>query len=217
MSTEEINSDRMHELLSWSSHVIFVSINAVHFFDLLTGAASDSLKDKIILAAGKGTAGALEDIGIPSAIRPDGRYGSEGLLALKELHEANVKGKHFLIIRGNDGRELLREELESRGAVVQYACVYRRGLPDVSPEYVQSIWEGPVPDIIVLTSNQGLANLIEITGEKYRGTLFTRKLVVMSHRIADTAIKSGFVTVPVVASDQSDDGLISAIERSLEQ
>ena len=89
-------------------------------------------------------------------------------------------------------------------------------MPVVSRERIDSIWKDLIPDIIVITSNQGLSNLIEMTGNKYKEILFSRRLVVMSSRIANTAINSGFALLPKVAEDQSDDGIMSAIVQCVE-
>ena len=213
----QLTQEQMREFISWADGVIFISRNAVIYLDRLLNNIAAELSGKSLYATGRGTVMALEGIGIDSVMSPAGQYGSEGLLGLEELSPSRIMGKNLVIIRGEEGRDLLRDVLQERGAEVKYACIYRSGLPDLAPALTESIWQNLKPDIIVLTSNQGLQNLIQMTAQKDKISLFNCKLVVMSNRIADTAQKAGFVNPPKVAARQSDDGLLEAIQQSVEQ
>jgi uroporphyrinogen-III synthase len=214
--SSQLSKYQIQDLLSWASHVVFISRNAVIYLDRLIDGITKELNHKTLYATGKGTAMALEKLGMISVFFPSQKYGSEGLLELESMSSANIKDKNFLIIRGEQGRELLRAGLQARGANVKYASTYCSKRPDAAPEIIESIWQASIPDIIVATSNQGLKNLIEMTPERHQTVLFSRKLVVMSNRIADTALKAGFIKTPIVAEYQSDEGLVEAIQHSLE-
>ena len=214
--SDQITHDQMMELLIWSSHCVFISKNSVRFICQLLDNIASALRGKEVFATGKGTALELEKIGITLVHYPSTHYGSEGLLEHEKLNESNIAGKNLLIIRGVVGRELLRESLMARGAKVKYARIYRNIVP-ANPQQLESIWEVLIPDIIVVTSNQGLGNLMEMTDDKYKSVLLSRRLVVMSSRVAEAAVKNGFVNSPVVVTDQSDEGMIEAIQSSVEQ
>jgi uroporphyrinogen-III synthase len=70
--------------------------------------------------------------------------------------------------------------------------------------------------VIVATSKQGLLNLIRMTADQDRGIMLGKRLVVMSPRIADAAVEAGFVTPAIVATEQSDQGLLQAIRQTVE-
>ncbi|MGY8814319.1 MAG: uroporphyrinogen-III synthase [Gammaproteobacteria bacterium] len=213
---DDLAADTINKLLIDSSHLIFISRNAVRCINKLNVDMSRLMQDKSVYAIGYGTATELLNIGVNHLGYPSNNYGSEALLEIEGLKEPDICNKNILIIRGGEGRELLKEVLQGRGAKVQYASIYSSIMPVVSRERIDSIWKDLIPDIIVITSNQGLSNLIEMTGNKYKEILFSRRLVVMSSRIANTAINSGFALLPKVAEDQSDDGIMSAIVQCVE-
>ncbi len=100
---------------------LFVSRNAVHHGLAYADSAA-------IGAIGPATARAIEESGHEVAIRPDGGFDSEHLLASSAL--ADVAGQTVRIIRGTNGRELLGKTLAERGADVEYLAVYERRLPE---------------------------------------------------------------------------------------
>ncbi|MFV2031461.1 MAG: uroporphyrinogen-III synthase [Gammaproteobacteria bacterium] len=60
-------------------------------------------------------------------------YNSESLLSSRALQQ--VEGKNILIFRGQEGRNLLGDELGARGATVSFCEVYRRMVPDYEASY----------------------------------------------------------------------------------
>ena len=216
MPSKHLDKNQLQEVLSWATHVVFISRNAVSVFRHTSVNLSESLNGKLVISTGKGTELELQNFGIQQAVFPLDQSGSEAVLELPELNEPMIKDKNILIIRGDDGRELLRETLLKRGANIRYANVYTRKIPEVSPAVTETIWHDTIPDIIIVTSNQGLHNLIEMTGVNNIDLLYQQKIVVMSNRVAESAKSAGFTHMPIVADDQSDEGLIEAIERSME-
>ncbi len=212
----DITPDKLIEAISWSSHVIFISRNAVRYSYRLANDLNGIIADKIVFATGSGTSDVLREYGINNVIHPPGESGTEGLLTLEELSGPSLQGKHVLIVRGIGGREKLKETIEARNAIVKYINVYVRQLSEITPEAADSIWQREIPDIIVVTSVEGLQNLLELTSQNYRELLFSRKLVVMSQRIAETATDLGFKFYPAVVEEQSNDGLMAAICNSVE-
>jgi uroporphyrinogen-III synthase len=213
---DDLTVEKVNKLLTDASHVIFISRNAVQCINKLIVDVSILVRDKSVFAIGNGTAMEMLNIGLNHFDYPSSNFGSEALLKLEGLKEHGICNKNILIIRGDGGRELLKETLQERGANVQYASIYRSIMPDVTQNLIESIWKDLIPDIIVITSNQGLDNLIEMTGNRYKEILLGRMLIVMSSRIANTAINKGFARPPMVVADQSDDGIMAAIVQCVE-
>ncbi len=68
------------------------------------------------------------------------------------------------------------------------------------------------PDIISITSNESLDNLVILAGE-FLPELLRIPLVVNSQRAADQAMRLGFLVTPLVASPPGDQGQIDAIRQ----
>ncbi len=186
--------------------VIFISPNAVRYgLQLMDG--DDLPADIRICAVGKGTARVLSDNGIEVDLSPEKRFDSESLLALPELND--VAGKRILILRGNGGRGLLGDSLQERGAAVDYAEVYSRGIPSVDAEPLLSAWDREV-DIVTVTSREVLDNLFSLLGEAGRVLLSETPLVVVSERIMVRARELGCRNI-VLADEASDRGLLKAV------
>lgn len=189
---------------------IFISSNAVErAHELVTahGGWPPGLRFAVI---GPGSAEALEHSGLQAHIQPSQVFNSEALLALDEMWE--VAGKCIVIFRGEGGRELLAQTLRERGATVEYAEVYRRAIPLAGAEQLQHVLRKNCIDIITVTSNEGLQNLLHMAEESCRRRLLHLPLVVISQRTALLATKMGFTHAPIIAHESSDEGLVGAIE-----
>jgi len=189
---------------------VFISTNAVNRGlppVLAQGGLPAHLK---VAAVGRRTAEELEKFGRPADILPERQFNSEALLALPEMQD--VAGSRVIIFRGEGGRELLGDTLTARGAEVQYAEVYRRAKPEVDAHALLGHWERGEIDIIIVTSNEGLENLVEMAGAAWRRWLFGTPLLVMSERTAQLAQWLGFTRAAVVAAQASDAGLVSALQ-----
>jgi uroporphyrinogen III methyltransferase/synthase len=79
-----------------------------------------------VSAIGQSTAARLTEAGIHVTHIPDD-FLAEGLLALLSLEK--VQGKRLLIPRAEDGRDVLRDELQARGAQVEVIPFYRTVRP----------------------------------------------------------------------------------------
>lgn len=101
--------------------IIFISKNAVQHCPMHYLRPTTTVTQ--IYAVGPVTAAALQAANIEAKTPPQD-YSSEGLLALPELQQ--VKGQHWLIVRGETGRETLKERLQQRGANVDYLACYTR-------------------------------------------------------------------------------------------
>lgn len=117
---------------------------------------------------------------------------SEYLLKLPDLQ--NVAQQRILIIRGNGGRDLIRQTLVSRGASVDYCDIYRRIPLPLSPNHVQHWVELDISHLVI-TSGQQLAYLVKHCPSAYTSWLKQRHLFVPSQRIAQQAKAVGFLKI----------------------
>jgi len=209
-------ADRNHvkHLLSDLSryHIgIFVSQIAVHWTLDLLGGEVNRLHDLTLVAVGNTTAERLKLAGINKVVHAKGRADSESLLMISELQASAVCGRNIIIFRGMGGRELLADTLRKRGARVDYAEVYQRVMPEYDNAVFESIWNVDKPDIVVITSTEGLQNLFDMLSSEHRGMLLDTQLVVIGKRISVLAKRLGFSKKPVVTDVASDKGILKAI------
>lgn len=187
---------------------IFVSANAVEKGMKLIFAHGGLPAHVKLAAVGKRTADALLRHGGRIDVQAPSPYNSEALLATAELQ--SVEGQHILIFRGGGGRELLAETLRQRGAVVVYAEVYRRMKPE--DKLADRLPQAGEIDIVIVTSQDGLRNLVEMAAvEERREWLLNKQLVVISGRVAQLAGELGFKQPALVAEQATDEGLLAAI------
>ena len=133
--------------------VIFVSVAAVEYANKLV--ACENWQYQQIFAVGQATKKALEDL-LLTVISPI-EQNSEGLLALPLLHD--VVDKNVVIIRGDEGRELLYQTLTQRGAKVSYGqsyqCVWQ------APKIAEiAHWQTSGVNCLVITSIGILENMV---------------------------------------------------------
>jgi uroporphyrinogen-III synthase len=192
-----------------SDMIIFVSRNAV-FWGLRAILDHGKWPNQIKVAAvGKGTAEDLERQGISVDILPENEFNSEALLNTAEFQ--SVQNKRIAIVRGEGGRELLAKTLRERGAQVDYVECYRRVKPNSDASLLSKAWENDKLDVIIVTSNESLENLVSIVSDQYRESLVKTSLIVISERMIERAKLLGFKLTPWVAEQASDQGLLDAV------
>lgn len=210
-----LNSEKLSDCFTGINQydfIIFVSRNAVtSVFDHYLNRDDLSSVDSQVLAIGSGTASALSKVGLIDVLHAGVQADSESLLLLPELDSELVRNKKVLIVRGVGGRKLLADNLKQRGASVDYAEVYQRGIPDYEIQQSRQVWQNDPPDAVIISSNEGLENLIKLTFDDDQEELFKTPLVVMSARNADLAKEMGFVSQMKVANEKNDQGLLLAL------
>ena len=200
-----------------SAHmIVFVSRNAVLYVDKLIPGFFNMIIDKQIVAMGEGTRGELEKKGVAEIIYAKSGVGSEALLGLDEFKEDVIRGKRVVIVRGKGGRDTIEKSLQHLDVELSYLEVYQRVQPVADRVEVEKTWQEFPPDVIVVTSVEGLQNLFNMTDDGRRQQLLGTPLVVMSHRIQKTALDMGFVKRANVALQASDTGLMQAITNTFE-
>jgi uroporphyrinogen-III synthase len=161
---------------------IFISRNAV-----LHGLAYASGR---IAAIGPSTAAEIEAAGGRVDVRPAAGFDSEHLLAEEAL--ADVDGRTIRIVRGNAGREELKQTLEARGARVDYLPVYERRRPAYTAAELGELerhWLAGDIHAIVVMSVQSLENLLELLPEACRRNAAEVPLVTPAARVLKVALE----------------------------
>lgn len=195
------------EMLQEADLVIAVSMHAVHFahyFLLQTGQTWPHID---YFAVGQASADAFAEAGIQALCPADPR--SEGLLALPALQ--GVSGRRVLILRGNDGRDLIARTLASRGALVHYCATYERHYPDLDGDALTRHWQAAGLDSLLITSGELLQRLLALVPGPQHPWLYDRLLVVPSPRVAEMAEGAGFTRI-VIAQGASNQALVAALE-----
>ena len=163
-----------------------------------------------VFAPGPGTAEELSRLGVPRVEMPESSFDSEGLLALPLLQAVAVKGKRIVIFRGNDGRELLREELVQRGAIVDAITAYHRRAPATPATGLLELLRGAKVNAISAMSSDAITNLVPLIPASEREKILFAITVYASHaRIVDSARALGFRNV--IETQAGDAGLITAL------
>ncbi len=189
-------------------YVIFVSPNAVTFTHNLLPFPWQQRPGRLA-AIGDATARTLLHYGVEADIAPAERFSSEALLELEAFQF--VKDRRIGIVCGDAGRSLLRGELTRRGAEVKSVVVYHSMIPNYTKEEQDRIFSQHQPQVICITSNQGILNLKKITDDQFREQLLHTPLVVNSERCRKLAMELGFQADIVVAGDPGDRGQLEGL------
>lgn len=185
--------------------VIYVSQNAVKYAIQYAGNA-------LIGVIGPATAAAVTAAGYSVDIEPESGYDSESLLVLSALKE--VAGKQIRIVRGDDGRELLADTLQQRGASVRYLSVYQRTRPAVSPELlavVETAWRNGDIDAITVMSVETLENLASSLPEQCAQQLGNMRLVTPAARVIKEVLDRYPGSTPILAPGPQTADMLEAI------
>jgi len=154
----------------------------------------------------------LSEKGLDTSISPKSLFNSESLLMLPEIKKLG-QGNKVAIVRGEDGRNFLKEQLEKQGAEVEYINVYRRYCPQTSLDELRLANQQQALDIIMLTSVQSATNLFDLqSGEVDNDWLSKVTLLVGSERIKRKLLSSEYKTGKLlVADDPSDETMLKRL------
>jgi len=189
---------------------IFISRNAVEWTLKLLGDKTSALESMSLISIGPATTAALKRALSGTVITNFGTN-SESLLENEALGAEAVSGKKIIIFRGQGGREHLATTLGQRGAKVDFAEVYRRDCPQYDNDFINKIWTLNVPDVVVVTSNNGLENLFSLLNNKQSNLLLSKQLVVMGRRMFDFSVGFGFTKTPIFTEENDDEGILKLI------
>jgi uroporphyrinogen-III synthase len=145
-------------------------------------------------SVGAGTAQILDDYGL-SVSFPEHGDDTEALLELAQLQQAIAcPYPKVLIMRGEDGREVLAERLRAQGVAVDYLPLYRRNLPQYPAFALPERVRAERLNGLVVSSGQGFQHLRELAGD-FWPELAQLPLFVPSPRVAEMARLAGALAV----------------------
>lgn len=181
-------------------YIIAVSHNAVDYTD--KALANTNWPNCQYFAVGKGTQAKLNNATGQQVIIPEKLFSSEGLLALTQL--ADLQNKKVLILRGVGGRELLKETLTERGAIVEYYQPYQRITVDFCASSEVKKWQLKKINGVIISSIELLQRLLSVVPESEHKWLKTLTIYAPSKRITDRAELLGWSECRVISgiSDQ---------------
>lgn len=166
------------------------------------------------LAVGSATAAPWQALQMPVMIPV--QESSEGLLALHELQQ--VAHQNIVLLKGEQGRELLGDELTRLGAHVYPLTCYRRHYvtPLADNGYsLYSQWQAKQIDSVIITSNELFQHLISLLPDHAHAWLASLTWFAASARIAETIQQAGFSSI-VIMSGARHDAVLAALEKQLE-
>jgi len=179
---------------------IFISPNAVTFgLQQLDGHWPAKLK---IAAVGQGSARALQQQGQPVDIFPTEHFNSEALLALPAMQQ--LQQQKTVIFRGQGGREYLAQQLQKRGAEVDYIELYQRLPPVGKIDTLLELWQQNKIQLIIITSSESLHNLYAMVASSGKAYLENTPLLVISTRTQRLALTLGFKNLIMISPQASD-------------
>jgi uroporphyrinogen-III synthase len=195
--------------------IIFVSPNAVE--ECLKWFDAKTLPRLNIATVGAKTAAKLLSHGIQVQISPQNNYNSEALLALPEIQKlgfsASDKNHKVAILRGEGGRELLKETLEKQGCTVDYIELYKRSCPQNSLDTLKNKAKENQLDIILITSGTSIDHLFSLQEENNDNDWLNNvPLLVGSERIKQQVLSSTSHHGALISTENpSDENLLEKL------
>lgn len=188
--------------------VIFTSQNGVDFFaDRLHTKSKDwrLLSGVKVAVIGSATAERLREKGIRADLVPKQFVAESLFAALKKL---SIKGKRFLLLRGDLARPYLRQALQKAGAKVTEVVVYRTK-PEKAPasSIIRKIKESGV-DYIPFTSSSSVDNFVKSMGLSW---VNGKTKIISIGPVTSRTLKEHGLKVHREAKQFTIDGLVDAI------
>lgn len=161
-----------------------------------------------IATVGSTTREFAEHAGWTVALTPP-TYIAESLL--ESLSAEPLKGKRILIPSAAVTRDLVREELIRRGAIVDIVEAYRNVLPPEAAHQAQTVFQVPCPDWITFASSSAVENLAQLVP---LATLQQSKIASIGP-ITSKTIREHGLAVTVEAAPHTIAGLVDALAQSI--
>ena len=174
--------DGVIENIKTYQHIIFISTNAVHFFlERVKKLSLQIPKNLIFSSIGPTTKLLLQKKLSVDVHSPIKTFDSEHLL--KEKIYNNVEGQKILIIRGEGGRETLKNALEEKGAIVNYGECYVRKYVDIDLNQLKNDLVNYHHQFILFSSTNSAKHFIDQLHNIETGWLQNIKIIVNHKKI----------------------------------
>ena len=180
--------------------IIFTSTNAIRALEKQNTRAR-------IATVGSATREFAEQHGWQVALTPP-TYVAEALL--DEFSDESLQGKRILIPSAAVTRDVVREELTRRGAIVDVVEAYRNILPPEAAHQAQTLFQLPYPDWITFASSSAVENLAQLVP---LATLQQSKIASIGP-ITSKTIRERGLTVSAEAEPHTIAGLVDVLVQS---
>jgi uroporphyrinogen III methyltransferase / synthase len=191
--------------------IIFTSVNGVDYFRKRLKTLDQDLrrlKGITLAAIGPRTAKAIRDWGLHVDLIPE-TYTAEGLL--EALRPGGFSGRHFLIPRAEEAREVLPREIKGLGGTVDVAPVYKALQPSCGSEEMSSLMKrGPI-DMLTFASSSTLKNFVAMLGPEMMASYFKGSAIACIGPITAKTAKDFGLKVDVMPSDYTFEAMTTAI------
>ncbi|MCA1960276.1 MAG: uroporphyrinogen-III C-methyltransferase [Desulfomonile sp.] len=192
--------------------VIFTSVNGVERFFQRYFALGRDIRDMAgprIGSIGPVTAGALRKLGLRVDLLAK-EFRAEGIL--DQLQIEGVSGKRFLIPRAEKAREILPEQIQSMGGLVDLVPVYRTVPPrDGRIDEVRAMLKERRLDAVTFTSSSTVTHFVEMLGAADIGNLTEGIIMASIGPITSSTMRESGLPVHIEAAEYTVDGLVRAI------
>lgn len=165
-----------------------------------------------LAAIGESTANLLKQTVNVPILYPE-TWNSESLLRLSPF--LKPVQKKIMLVKGEGGHPLLKNQLIERGAIVSELLTYKRILPLIDHNKPLSALKLRKINAIIATSGEGVINLKTLIGQKNWPLLQSIPLIVISDRIKLLANDLGFQTIWVASEDISILNLLTKIRMQI--
>jgi uroporphyrinogen III methyltransferase / synthase len=165
------------------------------------GRDARALAGATVAAIGPGTARALAERGIVADVIPE-RFVAEALV--EALADVEVEGKHVLVARAAEARDVLPNALGERGAEVDVVALYETVREEPGEAEIE---EAQSADYVTFTSSSTVTNLVEALGDQFPREA---RVVSIGPITSETARGAG-LRVDVEAERHDVDGLLAAL------
>ena len=126
----------------------------------------------------------------------------------------SLNGEKVLIVKGEGGRNLLRQLLRERGAKVDLLTVYRRLPPDLAPQQLKDLFEQHNFAALLISSGEGLTNMLSLLGEQAVAIVADSRVVVPGQRVAELAAETGLRRI-TVSENATDEAMLRALHGAM--
>jgi uroporphyrinogen-III synthase len=194
------NPTQLQAALSDLKHADYVFITSQNGIPSHQPELLDALKMSKIISMGEATTQALMQHRCQVFFTAPPGSSSESLLNESWLQAREAQNKKIILMTGIGGRVLLSQMLQARGAQVQTLEVYRQLQPQIDLSIMQYWQQSNDSFCFIATSANIVRNLIALTPTQNQAWLKQQTLVVISDRIRQLAIESGFKQIILATS-----------------